>query len=73
VTASALVTIFCDEPSCGAWDGAGVARTAAEARKALAGGGWTLAVPDPDSRVRLDYCPKHAPSHTAATTTGARS
>lgn len=63
MTASALVTIFCDHPSCGMWDGAGVAATAAEARKALAGGGWALAVRDPEFRTRRDYCPKHAAEH----------
>src|SRR5690554_6723323 len=60
MSASRLVTIFCDAPHCGVWDGAGVADTAREARAGLRGGGWILALSDPDHRLALDYCPKHA-------------
>ena len=61
MSASTLVTIFCDAESCGRWDGAGIADTAAEARVALRGSGWALAVSDPEGgRRALDFCPKHA-------------
>lgn len=62
MSASALVTIFCDEPSCGHWDGAGIAETARQARSGLRGGGWTLAVTNPDGGPTQDFCPKHTPT-----------
>jgi hypothetical protein len=61
MTASSLVTVFCDAPSCGRWDDAGVGDTAEEARRGLTRLGWVVAVPDPDGyRRRFDYCPLHA-------------
>lgn len=65
MSASALVTIFCDAPSCGVWRERGVAATAAAARRQLAGTGWVTNVPGeyPGDR-RRDYCPKHADTET---------
>ncbi|MFB7890342.1 hypothetical protein ACFCZ3_20050 [Cellulosimicrobium cellulans] len=64
MSAATLVTIMCDAPSCGRWEDAGIAETALRARQGLAGTGWTLGVSVRDGMLR-DYCPKHAPSHTA--------
>ena len=61
MSASRMVTIFCDEPSCGMWWDAGVAETAWQARRGLSGKGWRLKVPDPEGWTRaLDFCPRHA-------------
>lgn len=60
MSASTIVTIMCDHPSCGQWADDGVAETAEIARRQLRRSGWLLAVKDPDYRVRLDYCPTHA-------------
>lgn len=61
MSASSLVTIFCDAPSCGQWDQYGVGWTAAEARRNLRSTKWQLNVPDPDGGgQRLDFCPAHA-------------
>lgn len=60
MSASALVTIFCDAPSCGAWWEHGVGDTAALARRGLRGRGWRLAVKNHDGKRLLDFCPKHA-------------
>jgi len=61
MTASTLVTIFCDAPSCGQWEDNGIADTAKQARAGLRRRGWALNVVNPDgSRQRLDFCPEHA-------------
>lgn len=67
MTASRLVTIFCDAPDCSQWEDAGVASTAAAARAALKRRGWRVDVlqhVDPNARPlfapRLDFCPAHA-------------
>lgn len=62
MTATRLVTIFCDADNCGMWDDAGVADTAVKAREQLRGTGWTVGVLDPSWRMRRDYCPRHKPS-----------
>ena len=65
MTASRLVTIFCDglldrlmgdgtHAQCGEWDEAGVGANAAEARRNLKGRGWLLGLPD-----GRDLCPEH--------------
>lgn len=58
MTASRLVTIFCDAPSCGVWWDRGIAETATKARAGLKGHGWTLARTGSDGVTR-DYCPRH--------------
>lgn len=35
--------------------------TAADVRKHLKHQGWAVGLSNPDSRERLDYCPKHKP------------
>lgn len=65
MSASSLVTIFCDAPSCGRWEDRGISHVASEARRQLRGTGWQLNVPDPDGgRQRLDFCPTHATTPT---------
>lgn len=63
MTASRLMTIFCDAPSCGQWEDAGIAPTAREARAQLAGRGWRLGVTG-NARTLEDYCPAHASPHS---------
>lgn len=65
MSASRLVTIFCDAPGCGHWDPAGTGDTARQARRHLRGAGWRLAVTGV-SRVAEDYCPKHASAGSEA-------
>lgn len=62
MSASRLVTIFCDAPSCGQWYDAGVSDTAAQARKQLRGTGWATAVRAVHPGPTLDYCPTHVPT-----------
>lgn len=57
MTASAMVTVFCDAPDCGRWDNGGQGETAAVARRGLKH--WATGVPNPDGRGRLDFCPLH--------------
>jgi hypothetical protein len=59
MTASRLVTIFCDAPGCGQWWDAGVADTATRARQQLRNTRWKLNVVG-NGPFRLDYCPDHA-------------
>lgn len=70
MSASALVTIMCDYPSCGIWWERGQDETASYARKNLRGTGWELNVPGDDPRRdildipgsyrnRMDFCPGH--------------
>lgn len=63
MSASALVTIFCDAPNCGVWDDAGIAETAGKARAQLAKLGWEVNVAVDDGTIwrsyRKDFCPKH--------------
>lgn len=60
MSATTIVTIMCDAEGCGQWWDPGVADTAKIARAQLRGTGWRLAVPIPGSRLRQDFCPKHA-------------
>ncbi len=61
MSAMRLVTIMCDAASCGRWIDAGIADTAAIARKQLQGTGWATAVRAQYPGPTLDYCPEHAP------------
>ena len=57
MSASSLVTIFCDAPDCGNWEDAGIAHSAREARKQLRDTEWVLNVKAPYwDRRRQDYC-----------------
>jgi hypothetical protein len=58
VSASKLVTIFCDADGCGTWEDAGVADTAGIARSILKQRGWKVGVSCTD-RITRDYCPEH--------------
>lgn len=60
MTASAIVTVMCDAPSCGDWSEDGQAGTAKDARRGLRGLGWRLAVPNPNGGPAADFCPRHA-------------
>ncbi|QDH91671.1 hypothetical protein QDA01_gp18 [Microbacterium phage Cinna] len=57
MTASRLVTIFCDHPGCGQWEDAGIGDTATAARAGLKGR-WRTGVSGTDGITR-DYCPEH--------------
>lgn len=63
MSASTLVTIFCDAKDCGTWHDAGMAPTAREAREQLKRMGWAVNVfyddPTIHRRYRADFCPRH--------------
>lgn len=54
MTATPLVTIFCDAPDCGEWDEDGVGETAKEARAGARRVGWAVGLPG-----GTDLCPRH--------------
>lgn len=59
MTSHSLTTIYCDAPSCAYWEPSGIHEKASVARENLKSRGWAVNIPDPESRTRKDYCPRH--------------
>lgn len=51
-----ITSIHCD--GCGDWEYCNITESAADVRRRLARVGWLVGWPDPDSRLRKDFCTK---------------